>query len=127
MARCRRLGEWRVWGIRPRCREGGNQQRGVSIDARTAPTRWTGEAMDYQIAIDSLLYRERHAARGLWGFEYATVAHRIHGNAPNLLRPVQAVRRPAISPVELLRASITRDYPQQRSRESQAVELAASR
>lgn len=41
----------------------GNQRRGLSIDARTAATRWTGEAMDYQIAIDSLLFRERRAAR----------------------------------------------------------------
>lgn len=29
---------------------------------RTAITRWTGEAMDYQTAIDSLLFRERRAA-----------------------------------------------------------------
>ena len=41
----------------------GNQRRGLSIDARTAITRWTGDAMDYQIAIDSLLFRERRAAR----------------------------------------------------------------
>ena len=41
----------------------GNQRRGLSIDPRTATTRWTGEAMDYQIAIDSLLFRERRAAR----------------------------------------------------------------
>jgi uncharacterized protein DUF222/HNH endonuclease len=40
-----------------------NQRRGVSIDPRTATTRWTGEAMDYQTAIDSLLFRERRAAR----------------------------------------------------------------
>jgi len=40
-----------------------NQRRGLSIDRRTATTRWTGEAMDYQIAIDSLLFRERRAAR----------------------------------------------------------------
>jgi hypothetical protein len=40
-----------------------NQRRGLAIDARTATTRWTGESMDYQIAIDSLLFRERRAAR----------------------------------------------------------------
>ena len=40
-----------------------NQRRGLSIDPRTATTRWTGEAMDYQTAIDSLLFRERRAAR----------------------------------------------------------------
>jgi Domain of unknown function (DUF222)/HNH endonuclease len=40
----------------------GNERRGVAIDPRTAATRWTGEAMDYQIAIDSLFFRERHAA-----------------------------------------------------------------
>lgn len=39
-----------------------NQRRGLAIDQRTATTRWTGEAMDYQIAIDSLLFRERRAA-----------------------------------------------------------------
>ena len=39
-----------------------NHRRGLSIDQRTATTRWTGEAMDYQIAIDSLLFRERRAA-----------------------------------------------------------------
>lgn len=38
-----------------------NRRRGLSIDQLTAATRWTGEAMDYQIAIDSLLFRERHA------------------------------------------------------------------
>lgn len=40
-----------------------NQRRGLAINQRTATTRWTGEAMDYQIAIDSLLFRERRAAR----------------------------------------------------------------
>lgn len=40
-----------------------NERRGLSIDQRTAITRWTGETMDYQIAIDSLLFRERRAAR----------------------------------------------------------------
>lgn len=39
-----------------------NERRALSIDPRTATTRWTGEAMDYQIAIDSLLFRERRAA-----------------------------------------------------------------
>jgi hypothetical protein len=41
----------------------GNEQRGLAIDARTATTRWMGEAMDYQTAIDCLLFRERRAAR----------------------------------------------------------------
>lgn len=40
-----------------------NERRGLAVDQRTATTRWTGEAMDYQIAIDSLLFRERRAAR----------------------------------------------------------------
>ena len=40
-----------------------DNQRRLSIDPRTATTLWTGEAMDYQIAIDSLLFRERRAAR----------------------------------------------------------------
>ncbi len=40
-----------------------NERRGLSIDARTATTRWMGDSMDYQIAIDSLLFRERRAAR----------------------------------------------------------------
>ncbi len=40
-----------------------NQRRGLSIDARTAATLWRGEAMDYQTAIDSLMFRERRAAR----------------------------------------------------------------
>ena len=38
-----------------------NERRGLSIDARTAITRWTGESMDYQTAIDCLFFRERHA------------------------------------------------------------------
>lgn len=40
-----------------------SQRRGLSIDARTATTRWTGESMDYQTAIDCLFHRERCAAR----------------------------------------------------------------
>jgi hypothetical protein len=40
----------------------GNERRGLSIDARTATTRWTGESMDYQTAIDCLFFRERRAA-----------------------------------------------------------------
>lgn len=39
----------------------GNAERGIHIDAHTAATRWRGETMDYGIAIDSLLYRERRA------------------------------------------------------------------
>ncbi len=39
-----------------------NERRGLSIDARTATTRWMGESMDYQTAIDCLLFRERRAA-----------------------------------------------------------------
>lgn len=38
-----------------------NAECGLSIDARTAATRWKGERMDYGIAIDSLLYRTRKA------------------------------------------------------------------
>jgi hypothetical protein len=40
-----------------------NERRGLSIDERTAATRWMGESMDYQTAIDCLFFRERHAAR----------------------------------------------------------------
>jgi len=37
--------------------------QGLAIEPHTAATRWMGEAMDYQIAIDSLRFRERRAAR----------------------------------------------------------------
>ncbi|HEX5462583.1 MAG TPA: DUF222 domain-containing protein [Steroidobacteraceae bacterium] len=40
-----------------------NRRRGLAIEPNTAATRWMGEAMDFQIAIDSLLFRERRAAR----------------------------------------------------------------
>jgi hypothetical protein len=50
------LGNWRALVA-------DNQRRGLAIDPRTATTRWMGEAMDYQIAIDSLLFREKRAAR----------------------------------------------------------------
>ena len=40
----------------------GNARRGLTIDPATATTRWLGESMDYQVAIDSLFFRERHAA-----------------------------------------------------------------
>jgi hypothetical protein len=40
-----------------------NERRGLSIDERTAATRWMGEAMDYQTPIDCLFFRERRAAR----------------------------------------------------------------
>jgi hypothetical protein len=38
-----------------------NTEHGLTIDARTAATRWKGERMDYGISIDSLLYRTRKA------------------------------------------------------------------
>ena len=38
-----------------------NAEHGLDIDARTGATRWVGEAMDYGIAIDALLYRTRKA------------------------------------------------------------------
>jgi hypothetical protein len=41
-----------------------NTEQGIDIDKRTAATRWTGERMDYGVAIDSLLYRTRRAAEG---------------------------------------------------------------
>jgi hypothetical protein len=36
-------------------------EQGITIDARTAATRWRGERMNYAIAVDSLLYRSRRA------------------------------------------------------------------
>jgi hypothetical protein len=39
-----------------------SEARGIRIDAHTAATRWRGERMDYGIAIDSLLFREKRAA-----------------------------------------------------------------
>jgi len=39
-----------------------DEGRGIPIDAHTAATRWRGERMDYGMAIDSLLFRERRAA-----------------------------------------------------------------
>jgi len=50
----------------------GNCRRGLTIDCRTATTRWTGEAMDYQIAIDSLFFRERRAERSAAGVSAET-------------------------------------------------------
>ena len=38
--------------------------QGLVIDPETAATRWCGEKMDYGTAIDSLLWRTRHAAEG---------------------------------------------------------------
>jgi hypothetical protein len=40
----------------------GNAERGIHITPNTGSTKWTGERMDYSIAIDSLLYRTRRAA-----------------------------------------------------------------
>jgi hypothetical protein len=34
-----------------------NRERGVSIDARTAATRWAGESMDYGLAVEVLMQR----------------------------------------------------------------------
>ncbi|MDX1563625.1 MAG: DUF222 domain-containing protein, partial [Gammaproteobacteria bacterium] len=47
-----------------------NAERGIAIDARSVDTRWTGERMDYSLAIEALLVAKRraeaqaHAARG---------------------------------------------------------------
>ena len=38
-----------------------NTEHGLTIDARTAVTRWKGERMDYGIAIDSVLCQTRRA------------------------------------------------------------------
>ena len=38
-------------------------ERGIHIDPHTARTHWRGETMDYGIAIDVLLGRERRTAR----------------------------------------------------------------
>jgi hypothetical protein len=39
----------------------GNAERGIHITPNTASTKWTGERMDYGVAIDSLIYRTQHA------------------------------------------------------------------
>jgi hypothetical protein len=39
-------------------------ERDIPIDPHTARTRWRGESMDYGIAIDVLLAKERRAAGG---------------------------------------------------------------
>jgi hypothetical protein len=36
-----------------------NAERGIHITAKTGACKWTGEHMDYGVAIDSLLYRTR--------------------------------------------------------------------
>ena len=40
----------------------GNAERGIHITPNTGSTKWTGERMDYGLAIDSLIYRTRRAA-----------------------------------------------------------------
>ena len=40
----------------------GNAMRGIDIDAATGVTRWGGERLDYDIAIDGLLRRDRRSA-----------------------------------------------------------------
>ena len=40
----------------------GNDEHGIHITPNTGSTKWTGEHMDYDVAIDSLLYRTRRAA-----------------------------------------------------------------
>lgn len=50
----------------------GNHLRGLTVDPRTAATRWTGETMDYQTAIDSLFFRERRAAMSAAGVSAET-------------------------------------------------------
>ena len=42
----------------------GNADHGLHITPNAGATKWTGERMDYGIAIDSLLYRTRRAAEG---------------------------------------------------------------
>jgi Domain of unknown function (DUF222)/HNH endonuclease len=39
-----------------------HQERGIHIDARTAATRWTGERMDYGLAMDVLLQNARRVS-----------------------------------------------------------------
>ena len=39
-----------------------NHLRGLSIDARTAPTRWAGERMDYGLGVEVLLQQRARAA-----------------------------------------------------------------
>lgn len=57
---------------------------GIWRQPRTATTRWTGEAMDYQIAIDSLLFRERRAAESAPEPESA-VAPRGNEHSPDAI------------------------------------------
>ena len=47
-----------------------NLLRGLSIDSRTAPTRWAGERMDYGLGVEVLLQqRARARAEGAGGVE----------------------------------------------------------
>ena len=44
-----------------------HQERGIHIDERTAATKWTGESMDYGLAVEVLLDQARRASdRGIW-------------------------------------------------------------
>ena len=46
-----------------------HQERGLSINRRTAVTQWAGESMDYGWAVEALLLRSRKSScsQGLWG------------------------------------------------------------
>jgi hypothetical protein len=44
-----------------------HDEQGITVNARTAVTRWDGAPMDFGMAVDSLLYRIRaakHPPRG---------------------------------------------------------------
>jgi hypothetical protein len=43
-----------------------HERDGIHIDAGTARTHWRGESMDYGLAIDVLLDRERRASPASW-------------------------------------------------------------
>jgi len=51
------LGDWRSLPTQ-------NVERGISIDARTAATRWGGESMDYGLAVEVLLQKARKRREG---------------------------------------------------------------
>ena len=38
-----------------------HEERGIHIDERTAGTRWSGESMDYGLAVEVLLHQARRA------------------------------------------------------------------
>ena len=61
---------------------------GIHIDPHTARTHWRGESMDYGLAIDVLLGKERRAS--------ANGTARIHAD-PREYRPIDATIGPAAS------------------------------